>query len=454
MTQLYQNNGKKIGLTTLILGFLALLVVLYIQKEKPYYFYDNDTRLFLYIILSIATIFTIHSWVLLPKYFQNKIKEYKYWCIGFGMAFIFYFIIIFDTTIYPEYKKDAEIELLSLTIPIFLTLLIFVNFLYATFFIKGIKLKFLEFIVNVIVLAVLSALTISIEQKFIKFLPIVILMFYTNTLVFIPKYFKNDITKYFLYISGLVIFSLIGVYGMFFSDLSNHFVAITFSSILIFSITLFLSFIYGYFRIKFKNTTAKVETKTSELNLLKSQVNPHFLFNTLNTLYASALNENAPQTAETTAKLANLLRYMENDMKKEYIPITDEIKYIEDYIAIQKTRCANEPKIEFTTENMSESIRISPGLFIPLVENAFKHGIHLIENATLEISVSCDANNIHFTCANSYDEALKVNKMEKGFGIGLQNVRKRLELLYGQNHTFEIDKNNGIFTVNLIVPKK
>ncbi|MBS9767946.1 MAG: histidine kinase [Flavobacteriaceae bacterium] len=454
MTQLYQNNGKKIGLTALILGFLVLLVVLYIQKEKPYYFYENDTRLFLYIILSIASIFTIHSWVLLPKYFQNSIKEYKYWCIGFGMAFIFYFIILFDTTIYPE-SKDGEIELLSLTISIFLALLIFVNFLYTTFFIKEIRLKFLEFIVNVIAFGVLSGLAISIDKHFIRFIPIVIITFYIHTFLIVPLLVKNKKTNYLLYIFGLIVSYSLGIIGIFYSlihSFSDFVTTVNFAtSILV--ITLFLSFIYGYFRIKFKNTTVKVETKTSELNLLKSQVNPHFLFNTLNTLYASALNENAPQTAETTAKLANLLRYMENDMKKEHIPITDEMKYIEDYIAIQKTRCSVEPKIEITTQNVSESIRISPGLFIPLVENAFKHGIHLIENATLEIEVSCDAKNIRFTCANSYDESLKVNKMEKGFGIGLQNVRKRLELLYGQHHTFEIKKNNGTFTVNLTIPR-
>ncbi len=449
MARLYQNNIKKIVLTILFLAFLTFITVLLEQKEQPYYFYTNNSRFVLYFILAVATIFTIHSWVLLPKYFDNKIREYKLWYIGSVNAFVLFvaYHLIRLTDI-----EDVNMLFFFVALVICVAFLLFVNTFYTLFFDRT---HLVEFIINSVVLASVFYLIVGSNNEAVYALLVALLVFYVHTFVIVPLFLKKKKWKYFLLVVNLSIFYWVSLYFITLQDKYSYWSleAIVLTALSL-AIILFLSFIYGYYRVKFKNTTIEVETKTSELNLLKSQVNPHFLFNTLNTLYASALNENAPQTAEITSKLANLLRYMENDMKKEYIPITDEIKYIEDYIAIQKTRCAVEPKIAFTTQNLSESIRISPGLLIPLVENAFKHGVHLIENSKLKMEVSCDAKNIRFTCANSYNESLKVNKMEKGFGIGLQNVRKRLELFYGQNHTFEIDKNNDTFTVKLIIPRK
>jgi hypothetical protein len=222
---------------------------------------------------------------------------------------------------------------------------------------------------------------------------------------------------------------------------------------LIFS--LFLSFVYGYVRIRIKAKEKflhiRLGEKESELKLLKSQVNPHFLFNTLNTLYATALAENADRTSASIAKLASLLRYMQKDINNDFIPLENEIKYLQDYIAIQKLRCAVEPQVETKYINIEDQL-ISPGLFIPFVENAFKYGIDPSKPSKLNISVICDNNNIHFLCVNSYNNEFKTFHKEQGFGIGISNAKQRLEMVYPKNHTFEILKKDNEFFVKIIIP--
>ena len=218
-----------------------------------------------------------------------------------------------------------------------------------------------------------------------------------------------------------------------------------------------ISFVYGYLILKIKLQESffnlKLSAKESELQLLKSQVNPHFLFNTLNTLYATALEEQAPKTAESTAKLASLLRYMQEDINKEFIPLENEIKYVQDYIAIQKLRCSVTPQIETKFENIDNKV-ISPGLLIPFVENAFKYGIDPSKPSKLKVSVICDEDTIHFECVNSYDDNFETYYKEQGFGIGIKNAKQRLELVYPKKHQLEVKKENNIFSVTLSVITK
>jgi len=209
-----------------------------------------------------------------------------------------------------------------------------------------------------------------------------------------------------------------------------------------------LSFIYGFIRHRIKNKSIALDAKESELKLLKSQVNPHFLFNTLNTLYSTALEENAPKTAESTAKLASLIRYMQEDINKDFIPLENEIKYLENYISIQKLRCFIEPDIETKFIHI-ENHKLSPGLLIPFVENAFKYGIDPSKKSKLSVSIICEKNTISFECINTYDENYKTYYKEQGFGIGIKNAKQRLELVYPKKHTIDIKKENNIFSVKI-----
>lgn len=189
-----------------------------------------------------------------------------------------------------------------------------------------------------------------------------------------------------------------------------------------------------------------IDKKEAELKLLKSQVNPHFLFNSMNIIYATALEEGSPKTAETTAKLSNLIRYMMEDINMEFIPLEKEVKYIKDYINIQLSRCSAEQTIEIQIENIENKI-IAPGLLISFIENAFKHGINPAKSSYFFVKISGNKLTTNFECRNSISKK-QISKND-GLGIGIENVRQRLDLIYPKKHTFKTEKKNDIFTVML-----
>jgi sensor histidine kinase YesM len=192
-------------------------------------------------------------------------------------------------------------------------------------------------------------------------------------------------------------------------------------------------------------------TKEAELQQLRSQVNPHFLFNSLNTVYAFALKENNPKTAEYIAKLANLMRYLIEDMDKEKIFVVKEIEYIRDYINLQSVRSSVEHKIDVKTDIQDPDFQIAPMLMIPFVENAFKHGMNPGKVSELRIFVQVKDNRFVFEIENSTDRNFEAFYKEKGFGIGIENVRQRLELIYPGKNSLSISAAEDRFKVVLIV---
>ena len=325
------------------------------------------------------------------------------------------------------------------------------------------SLKYTELIANAIIIGTLVVYVVySMYQTaglllfFILILSVLILCFYSNVFFVTPVLIKEkNIGKYVLLVALLF---FVYVNGLKWICEIFHYETGPFPKVIAFSfgilVIFILSFIYGYIRIKLKAReqvfNLKLGAKESELQLLKSQVNPHFLFNTLNALYATALEEGAPKTAESTAKLASLIRYMQEDINKDFIPLKNEIKYLQDYISIQKLRCAVAPEIETDFKNF-EMYSISPGLLIPFVENAFKYGIDPSKPSKLKVSVRCDEYTINFECINSYNDNFKTYYKEQGFGIGIKNAKQRLELVYPKNHIFEILKENNIFSVKLSI---
>ncbi len=324
---------------------------------------------------------------------------------------------------------------------------------------KAFAVKRFELILNSIVISLIYFYPLirfhEIDIRVIALISVYVVFFYTSVFYITPILLKKKhFIKYLLYsfvliVSvGLVILLLMDVQFNSISDL------ISVLSLIIFNLLIVItSGIYAYIRHRIINQEAKIEAKNSELNLLKSQVNPHFLFNTLNTLYAIALEEKASKTAESTAKLASLIRYMQEDINKDFIPLENEIKYLQDYITIQKLRCAVEPNIE-TEFKQIENHQISPGLLIPFVENAFKYGIDPSQPSKLKVLIICDENTIHFECVNSYNNDFKTYYKEQGFGIGIKNAKQRLELVYPKKHTFDVLKENNIFSVKISIKTK
>tara|TARA_R110002050_G_scaffold110892_1_gene223575 strand:- start:78551 stop:80008 length:1458 start_codon:yes stop_codon:yes gene_type:complete len=321
---------------------------------------------------------------------------------------------------------------------------------------KLLSLNYKEIVINfILVTGTLFFVNVIYKSSTILFFQIVcISLFYLINYAITQILKRNkDYDKILFLIVGLFIFFIL------LTRVILHFFHLINADTKILSITLvylllfILSFVYSYIRLKLKSQNIQLGTKDSELKLLKSQVNPHFLFNTLNTLYATALEENASKTGESIAKLASLIRYMQEDITKDFIPLENEIKYLLDYIAIQKLRCEVTPTIETNFAAIKNHL-ISPGLLIPFVENAFKYGIDPSKPSKLSVAVVCTKHNIHFECVNSYDDDFNPYYKEQGFGIGIKNAKQRLELVYPKRHTFEINTENYTFSVKITITTK
>ena len=194
--------------------------------------------------------------------------------------------------------------------------------------------------------------------------------------------------------------------------------------------------------------TLEAEQNAMELAVLKSQVDPHFLFNTLNSLYALALDEKSDKTADGIAKLGTLMRYNLHDAQADTISLLKEVDYLEKYIALQQLRAGVNNTIDVAlnvpdTEN--EQYRVSPMLLVPFVENAFKYGISPVMPAHIVIKLGVEAGELTLFVQNTIVPQSSIARS----GVGLVNVRERLELLYPNKHALTADANDDMFTVNL-----
>lgn len=212
------------------------------------------------------------------------------------------------------------------------------------------------------------------------------------------------------------------------------------------SIKLFID----YFRLRLKNQQLTIEKKTSELNYLKSQTNPHFLFNTLNNIYALS-RDKSDLAPESLLRLSGILRYMLYETQTELVPAFKEISIMKDYIELEKIRYDQSLNIRFVYTTDNEKLEIPPLLMIPLVENAFKHGVsETMHNPFIHIDLAIGKNTLRFDVTNSINETDSDAPVKES--IGISNLRRQLELLFtGYQLTIENRGNHffaGIF-INL-----
>lgn len=199
----------------------------------------------------------------------------------------------------------------------------------------------------------------------------------------------------------------------------------------------------------FQEQKVQKEKVEAELQMLKTQINPHFLFNTLNSIYVLAMKQ-SEQTANTVMKLSDILDYILYRIDTPKIAISNEIKIIENYIELEKIRFSNRVDINFTTDLKSQGIQIPPMLIIPFIENAFKHGVaKSIEKSWIKISLKETDGALNILVANSKTQS-KVE--DKTGGIGLMNVKKRLSLLYKEKYELNIFEEQMQYTVSLSIP--
>ncbi len=196
----------------------------------------------------------------------------------------------------------------------------------------------------------------------------------------------------------------------------------------------------------------RTSVKESELQFLKSQINPHFLFNNLNNLYSYAI-DNSPKTPSLILELSSVLRYMLYDCKEDYVPLEKEISHLRDYTTLNELQIEDRGTVTFEADNIPMGYRIAPLILMVFIENAFKHST-ASQSSNISIAVKIEVTNdtLEFECKNTFESYANTEALPHG--IGLQNVKKRLELLYSGAHHLIIDEADNWYIVSLSIRLK
>ena len=223
---------------------------------------------------------------------------------------------------------------------------------------------------------------------------------------------------------------------------------ILFIFIIVFGLSIAYFFLKEWTRVEKMRSDLQAVQLDTEVKFLKSQVNPHFLFNTLNNLFSMAQSKGNDELADGISKLSGMMRYMIYESNEETVPLKKEIEYLENCILLNKLRYADdEVKVIFNHPLQTEGIFVAPMLFIPFVENAFKHGVIIGQSSEIDISISVVNKHLIFSCQNTI---YSVKKMEDDkSGIGLENVKRRLELVYPGKYELSIKNADDKYIVNL-----
>jgi two-component system, LytTR family, sensor kinase len=205
----------------------------------------------------------------------------------------------------------------------------------------------------------------------------------------------------------------------------------------------------GWFDTQKLKTALMLEKQSGELALLRSQINPHFLFNTLNNIY-SLVYKKSEDAPEAVMKMSSIMRYMLYDATTDSVLLEKEIEYLKSFIELEKLRIRHKDFVDLTISGNVEGRTIAPMLLIPFVENAFKHGSRNVTTPGIRINLSIGPQDIRFDVSNHLRKNIMNPKDQMG-GIGLTNIRRRLNLLYPGKHQLEIKSDEDMYNVQLIL---
>ncbi|CAH8284033.1 histidine kinase [Mariniflexile fucanivorans] len=194
-----------------------------------------------------------------------------------------------------------------------------------------------------------------------------------------------------------------------------------------------------------KKKEIEVQKSSTELHFLKHQLSPHFLFNSLNSIY-SLTTKKSNDAPEAVITLSELMRYMLYETNSEFVPLAKELDYIQNYLKLQRLRIANNTDVTLNIHGSISNQKIRPLLFISFIENAFKYGTDFKGHTEVKIEINVNGDDLHFKCINIIGNR-KTDKDSSG--IGLQNTKERLELLYSNKHILTVEEKEGRFIVNL-----
>ncbi|WP_158655343.1 sensor histidine kinase [Flavivirga eckloniae] len=280
----------------------------------------------------------------------------------------------------------------------------------------------------------------------LKYTIIIMVIIWINHFVFIP--FVLDKRYYFLYGILLIGIIFIGSYIRGYVHGWNTVSKMFFFLIYTTGTGMAAFFLRRSMIIQKEKSEKEKLQKEMELNYLKQQVNPHFLFNSLNSIF-SLSRQQSPETPDLVMQLSELMRYQLESSKKDTVLLKEELEFIENYLLLEEKRLSKRCDIEFLIEGDLLNLRIAPMLLIPFVENAVKHGAQITnEQSNIDITVSINNSTLHFCVINSKPSMISESERK---GMGLENVKRRLNLLYPNAHVLEIDDTEKTYCVNLSI---
>jgi hypothetical protein len=299
-----------------------------------------------------------------------------------------------------------------------------------------------------------------------------LIIFYLNFYILIPfLYFRNRHILYALtVIAGLVVISLVPslLTGYVPWDLPKHpeiglfkdhesepvplmrsdasFLVQVAHNIFLYSAVILFSLLL---RVQVKLLKTELLKHNAELGTLKNQINPHFLFNTLNNIYAFAIREKAPNTSSSILKLSGMMRYVVTETSKEFVALDKEISYTNDYIELQKMRLTKTLHLSYNVTGFIGNQTIAPLILMPFIENAFKHGVNPDEESYIGINISVSENVLTMNVDN---QKVKVApELHAKSGVGIANTKARLELLYPKKYCLSINEDSSHYRVQLTI---
>jgi two-component system LytT family sensor kinase len=303
-------------------------------------------------------------------------------------------------------------------------------------------------------------------------LGLMVMAFYLNSFVLVPRFLlKNQSSIYFLVVMGIV--TIIVFLNIYVDDWLNiHQLmdaafhkkgppkhrggrdhswdfAIIATSALVLGISTSITTIQKWQKDRQLHQELEQDRVSSELSFLKAQINPHFFFNTLNNIYALT-HVNADISRKAIHQLSRMMRYVLYDTQNSTTLLSQEIAFIKDYISLMELRLTDVVKIEFNSPAVLKDTAIAPMIFLPFIENAFKHGVSATQPSHISITVSQNDTSVELNVVNTIIKE-QSNNLEEGSGIGLNNTKRRLDLLYPGKHTLIINESTteNIYLVHL-----
>ncbi|CAL2094062.1 histidine kinase [Tenacibaculum sp. 190524A02b] len=305
----------------------------------------------------------------------------------------------------------------------------------------------------------------SFKSNLVEF-PLHMILAYANVYYFIPKFLIQK--KYKRYISLLVI-SLCILYiirtglnyflvtkniwpeaeGIQEAFTFNHIVAVTLGELYVLALVTAIKLTVDWTNQRMRIDNLKKEHLKSELNFLKTQIQPHFFFNTLNNLYSLAL-EKSNKAPSVVLKLSDIMQYVLYEIKDTKVPLLKEIDYIQNYLDLELLRCNKDSEIDVNIIGDINNVKIPPLIFLSYIENCFKHGNKASTDFYIYISFEkTESNTLIFTLKNTFD-FLETPKTKSG--IGNANTKRRLDLIFKDNYLLDLSHNNNLYTIKLEIP--